>query len=322
MAVSQFDAFGVVSPPLPSPRPKATSTLLFWTDEAMRRAKPIALPHGFTPPAEEVQLALAEPVTPPVRVAPTPPDGRAFRVAEPGRPGTARVDDLKAYPFAVVGKLFMRFPNGALSVGSAWVIGRRAILTAGHCLYDAGGGGWASSVLFQPQYADGTSAGKWAVSRPAALREWVSRGDLRFDLACGVLNKVVGDVTGVAGYVANNATPPGTLTAVGYPAEPTRRHQFDGEKMWRAVGEFDPTRDPAAGTTADRIVGMFNDLTGGCSGGPWFRGGEPGPVACGLNSHVRITPADNPPRMYSPYFGAAFLRLVGWLRDNRGEPNG
>jgi V8-like Glu-specific endopeptidase len=319
--MSKYDPLDVLSPAVPKSRSAATAALLFWTDEAMRQARPIPLPHGAVPSPGEVRVALTEPISPPVRVAPKPPAGRPLRLAEPPGPGTARVAEVQAYPYAVVGKLYMQFPNGSLAVGSAWVIGRRAILTAGHCVYDAGGGGWATNLLFQPQYAGGRSAGKWAVTLPAALREWVQRGDLRYDLACGVVNRVIGDVTGQAGYAANDPTPPGRITAVGYPAERSRRFPFDGEKMWRSVGAFDPTRDPAPGSTADRIVGMFNDMTGGCSGGPWFRDGEQGPVACGLNSHVRITPADNPPRMYSPYFGAAFLRLVKWLGENRGEPN-
>lgn len=317
--MSMHDPLDVVSPAVPKNRTAATAATLFWTEEKMRQARPIRLPRGGEPPPDEVRLALAEPITPPVRVAPKPPVGRKPRRAEPPLPGTARVSELDAYPYAVVGKLFMQFRTGPV-VGSAWVIGRRAILTAGHCVYDRDGG-WATNLLFQPRYADGTALGKWAVSLPAALREWVQGGDLRYDLACGVVNRVIGDATGQAGYAANDPTPPGVITAVGYPAERTRRFPFDGERMWRSVGEFDPTRDPAAGSTADRIVGMFNALTGGCSGGPWFRDGDQGPVACGLNSHVRVSPADVPPRMYSPYFGAAFLRLIQWLGDNRGEPN-
>jgi V8-like Glu-specific endopeptidase len=314
-------ALEVVSPPMPKSRTAATTTSLFWTDDAMRQAKPLPLPHGDEPPPEQVRLALAEPTAPPVRVAPKPPVGKSLTIAEPSEPGTTLVEQLTAYPYAVTGKLYMRFPNGAMAVGSAWVIGRRSIFTAGHCLFDANSGGWATNVLFQPQYRNGQSAGKWVVTLPAALREWVTRGDLRFDMACGVVNKVIGDKTGQAGYGANDPSAAGLITAVGYPAERTRRHPFNGEQMWQSVGRYDPTRDPAAGTTADRIVGMFNDLSGGCSGGPWFRPGDSGPVACGLNSHVRITPADVPPRMYSPYFGAGFLRLVKWLADNRGEPN-
>lgn len=321
MSISNGDAWEVLSPPRIQ-RVAVAAAEAFWTEENMGRAAPMPLPHGIPPTPEQVRLALAGPLAPPVWVAPRPPLDRPLELAAPPRSGTALVERMAAYPFAVTGKLFMRFPNGATYVGSAWVIGRRAVFTAGHCVFDAASGGWATNVLFQPQYADGTAAGKWAFTRPAALREWVRGGDLRFDLACGLVSDPVGDVTGQAGYAANDPSPPGVLTAIGYPAEPSSRFPFDGERMWRSVGEFDPTRDPAAGSTSDRVVGMFNAMTGGCSGGPWFRNGERGPVACGLNSHVRVNPPDEPPRMYSPYFGGAFLRLVKWLKDNGGEPNG
>ncbi len=90
------------------------------------------------------------------------------------------------------------------------------------------------------------------------------------------------------------------------------------------MGDYNDEEDPAAGTKTPRNYAMYSDLTGGCSGGPIFET-DASPVAVGLNSHVRLMsangPAEQPPRMFSPYFGDAILRLVTWLKQNGGEPN-
>jgi hypothetical protein len=55
---------------------------------------------------------------------------------------------------------------------------------------------------------------------------------------------------------------------------------------------------------------MENEMTGGCSGGPWTTLDDH--VAIGLNSH-RLVPHDN--RMFSPLFDEDFLLLLDWLAE-------
>lgn len=296
----------------------------YWTPERIESAQPLPLrtrpksatifggrPGALSMPSGS--LVEVPPIWPKPLQSPTP-----LRPAE-----TRRVDDLTAYPFAVVGKLRMSFPRGGGFVGSAWVIGRRAILTAGHCLYDARAGGCAAHVQFLPQYRQGVSLGVWTITRQTALREFVQKDDLRYDLAAAILDRDLGHLTGIAGYRVNPIMPQGTeLIGLGYPARPQDRFPFDGEHLWQSQGRL--VSDPAPGTTRERTLGATNDLSGGSSGGPWFAADSPG-VALGLNSHIHTDNAGNPidwPRqMRSPYFGAAFMRLVKWLQDNGGEPN-
>lgn len=311
MDASNYDL--VESPLLAAPMLAAAQE--YWTAERMEEIRPIPL----------------RAVTRPGRSAPSvaPLDDGRTLTALPTPPGvdprsgvsnadTRTVPDVTVSPFCHVGKLRMTFAGGDYQ-GSAWVIGKKAILTAGHCVYD---GGFATNVQFLPQLRDGTGPAPFSVVRMTTLREFAERDDLRFDIGAGILDRPIDAVTGVGGYVVNANPLTGKLIAVGYPAQPQDGFPFDGRDMWQSVGEV--ASDPAPGTTQDRTVGMFNDLSGGCSGGPWFTADGP-PLAVGLNSHIYTDsagrPVDVPRQMRSPYFGAAFLRILKWIRDNGGEPN-
>ena len=213
----------------------------------------------------------------------------------------------------------MAFPGGNFQ-GSAWVIGKRAILTAGHCVHDSGG--WASKIVFMPQYDNGPTVDSWTVTKMTSLKEWVDNENLDFDMAACILDRDISQVTGIAGYVVNQSpTAYGRITGAGYPAKAQDGFPFDGEEMWRSIGAL--ASDEMPGTTNDRNYGAFNDMSGGCSGGPWFTEGS-NPVACGLNSHIFSdtagNPVDVPRQMRSPYFGKGLLRLIQWLKENGGEP--
>lgn len=288
----------------------------FWTHNKQVKAKPVPLPE-VTPEQHAALLAevetqlLHKPAFAPAPIA----------VSSPVRQ-TAPVENTSGVPYSGVLKMFMTF-GGGLSMGSAFVVGKRAVLTAGHCVYSDGA--WARNVQFIPRYANGQKPlGVFAAVKTTTLREFTDRPPgprYVFDIAACVVDKDFPDELLQAPYSVNAIMPAGKLRSVGYPAEPYRGFPFDGERMWSSVGDYHIEDDPGRGTTTPRVFAHFNDLTGGCSGGPIF--GDGGRVV-GLNSHVRLRTdgrREEPPRMFSPYFGDAVNRLIAWLTANGGKPN-
>lgn len=288
----------------------------FWTHTRQVKAKPVPLPE-VTPEQHAAMLAEVESqLLRKPAFAPAP-----GAVSSPVRQ-TAPVEDASAVPYSAVLKMFMTF-GGGLSMGSAFVVGKRAVLTAGHCVYSDGA--WARNVQFIPRYANGQKPlGTFAAVKTTTLREFIDRPagpKFAFDVAACVVDKDFPDELLPAPYSVNAILPAGKLRSVGYPAESYRGFPFDGERMWSSLGDYHIEDDTGRGTTTPRVFAHFNDLTGGCSGGPIF--GSGGRVV-GLNSHVRLRAnggREEPPRMFSPYFGDAVNRLVAWLTANGGKPN-
>lgn len=276
-----------------------------WSEQGQAEAEPISLEIDD---AEAQMLLEAEDEVVPegeeVAVEAFAPEGTGAAQWDP-QPrcpatgsNTERVPNRKIIPYCPVGKMFMTF-DGRRYVGSAWVIGNQSVFTAGHCVYDSGGGGWADNILFVPQYHQGTEpVGRWAATQIASLKGWTAGGADRFkyDLAIFKVDRPIRPTTGSLGWLANAPAPAGCITGIGYPSA----SPFDGLEMWRSTGKYIGGANP---------LKAYNDMTPGCSGGPWevWRNGVP--LTNGLNSH-RYT--SDPKTMYSPYFGNGFLNLKNW----------
>lgn len=306
------DELGLVSAPV-FPRPTAR----YWTHAKQVKARPLPLP-AVTPDQHtamlgELRAALAR------RPAFAPPVPISSRVRR-----TNPIEDTAAAPFSAVLKMFMSF-GGNLSLGSAFVVGKRAVLTAGHCVY--ADGTWARNVQFIPRYANGVKPfGTFNAVKTTTLREFTRLPPgprFVYDIAACVVDKDFPDELRPAAVSVNAVLPAGPLRSLGYPAEPERGFPFDGERMWSSVGDYHHEDDAGFGTTAPRVFAHYCDLTGGCSGGPIVGTGER-PRVVGLNSHVLLRPdggREDPPRMFSPYFGDAVNRLIRWLAENGGKPH-
>ena len=279
----------------------------YWTEERLFEAQPIPV-EAPPPPAEALAMFATE-------FAPDgEPEDQESEVPEPvasidtlgltgvaGSYDTARVPNRNVFPYTAVGKLFMTF-DGANYVGSAWVIGQSAIFTAGHCIFDDGAeDGWADRVLFIPQYHQGQEPiGRWAATRLHTLSGWAAGGDDKFqyDMAAARLDRPVGPDTGVVGWIANQAPAP-AYQSVGYPSRRlSNTYPFDGREMWRCNGAYLDGANP---------IKMANNMTEGCSGGPWLIERNGRFYANGLNSFRWNV---EPETMNSPYFGRGFLNLL------------
>lgn len=216
--------------------------------------------------------------------------------------------------------MFFFAGNGSSYVGSAWLVGPRAIITAGHCLYSREDEDFYSNMTFSPAY-NGRSTGqpKFQLDESVVDPRYANASRdhcLKWDFGAATLTEDLSQQFGYLGYDSTGEFEELTeVEAVGYPAESRPIHPsknagetdpesypFDGSQMWHSLGAF-------LGVDND-VCGAANEMTGGCSGGPWIKES----TAVGLNSH-RYVPHDN--RMFSPIFDEDFMALIEWL-DDRG----
>jgi hypothetical protein len=258
--------------------------MLSWTDEAMREAVPVDPP---SPPAT------------------------AFDLAAPGEGAGASADgvfipgDVTAWPQRVHGKIFFRFGEQEY-VCSGTVVnsrGRNVVMTAGHCVFQRGGAGYASEMIFVPGY-DGSALaddqaplGTWAAEAVFTTAAYVDQGRLSHDVAAVVLSRQIENPIG-ARRIAFDLDPAGReYTIFGYPVRPDP--PFNGNKLFgcRSVGLGRDTIQPAPEPVAAGPCLMQN----GASGGGWVSGGY-------LNSVSSYTYCDGVPSMcgliYGPYFSS------------------
>lgn len=204
------------------------------------------------------------------------------------------------YPYVTVGKIFFK-QNGGSYVASAASIGNYAIWTAGHCVH-AGNGradGWSTNLVFVPAYKDGSAPfGQWPASYLLTRTNWYQNGipnGLSDDMGGAVLfpnssGRKISEVVGWLGFAWNWSRFQHWLS-LGYPA----RTPFNGARMHinAASYAYDGT------VPGVKPVGIGNEMTQGCSGGPWVWQFGTGNYVNGNNSYFGEHGGQE---MFSPYF--------------------
>lgn len=181
-------------------------------------------------------------------------------------------------------------------VGTGWVISESAVFTAGHCVF--ANKSWAKNILFIPQYdISAPPIGRWSASISYSLNGWTSNRDFKYDMGVFKTHKPIGPKTGSLGWMANYAPNQGPYKSLGYPAVPIQGFNFDGDHLWESIGGYISGTNPLC---------MHNNMTQGCSGGPWIVTRNRNVYVNGLNS-FRFS--NQPGVMYSPYFGDGFVNL-------------
>lgn len=282
----------------------------YWTEERIAGAAPFPLKPLAEDPGEPSEQDELETIIRGIgiqsrKLSELPADARStqFKALTAPAYDTERVPNLGDFPYRAIGKLLATM-GGADFAGTAWVIGERSIVTAGHCVFDETAGQWATNVAFMPQFDARPTQGIWQAGSIHTLAGWAAGGRraAAFDIGGAVLAKPVAQLTGRIGWRANITPDQGMLHSVGYPGDwISATYDFDGKHMWSCNGRY-------VGGTA--VMGMNNNMTRGSSGGPWLVQDDRNRIfACGLNSHY----GDGRPVMYSPYFGQGIINLVNTI---------
>jgi hypothetical protein len=199
------------------------------------------------------------------------------------------------------------------------------ILTAGHCVYDESGSGFATNWVFVPDYETGgaivtnpdgshsftcdtTPFGCWTASALVTTTAWANgAGKLaafNHDYAFAVVGaggksgqSLQLDSVAGANPVAFNVAHPAQVSSFGYP----QGSPYNGQKLIYCSGR--DIADTWGGTTD---YGLNCNMTGGSSGGPWFVNFASGSNPGSLNSvnSFKYTAGKFAKFMFGPYLGA------------------
>jgi V8-like Glu-specific endopeptidase len=276
---------GVVSSARDGVKPAATKA---WTLGEMLSAKPM--------PEPKVSLAaIASAKTPAL------PNGPAGAVGGKQPDALSTLDfnvppgSYSTYPYSAVGKLYFT-QNGWFYVCSASLVKGHAIWTAGHCAHAGNNSsdGWSTDAVFVPQYYHGAAPlGNCYVQEWWTSTDWYANGNpdgLDHDYAGGNVSCDYSNITSYTGYLGlawNRGYRGTSWTALGYPAAAP----YDGSLQ---IGCSSGTASYGFGSPT--TFAIWCDMTGGSSGGPWFRDSSY------INGNTSYSVSTQPGKLFSPYY--------------------
>ncbi|MFN0054903.1 MAG: trypsin-like serine peptidase [Planctomycetales bacterium] len=199
-----------------------------------------------------------------VAAAPTAQNGGVW-----GNDTRTQIEYTTRAPWRSICSLQMRFPNfSRVKWGAGAIVGRRVIMTAGHCVFDPQLG-WAQSVVVTPgqNRASGGPYGSYTTNLIRSVDPWVN-GDAKgtltqqlsspYDYGAVIVETPIGDQTGLMsfGAVPDPALAGLIVYTAGYPVdEPLGT-------MWATAGQIQ--------TVSPTRLDYLLDVAEGNSGGPVF----------------------------------------------------
>jgi V8-like Glu-specific endopeptidase len=288
------DTPGAVARPAAVTAAEQQEVLEYWTPERMAAAVPIEQLAG------EVLAGLPRTGT---------PEAGASMVVEPTPAGSTTDAGIAAFPHpggpwtggglvtSSVGRVFFTYQGRDASCSGNAVTSTNAsvVMTAGHCIKLDGA--YHTNWTFVPGYHNGTAPyGTWTAAQVFVTPQWHSSENMNYDIGAAVVNPLNGqrltDVVGGQG-VAFNQSRGVAMYAFGYPAA----SPYDGSQLIYCSGNT--FNDPLFSTA----IGMNCNMTGGSSGGPWFRNFDESTGTGIQNSVNSFGYIFFPNVMFGPYFG-------------------
>lgn len=117
-----------------------------------------------------------------------------------GPDGRTQVTNTTAYPNRAIAHLEVNFPSGS-GTCTGFFIDKNRLATAGHCVYDAVMGEWATSIIVYPGRNGATAPyGSFAATNIYTVNGWVNTGNPNYDYGLVKLGSNVGNTVGWFGY--------------------------------------------------------------------------------------------------------------------------
>ncbi|MEU4447632.1 peptidase [Actinosynnema sp. NPDC050801] len=263
-----------------APAAQADAPGTYWTPDRMRAAVPLDI-RTASPFAPRATVPTGEPTT----IAPMafPNGGSAWTG------GGAVV--------ATAGRVFFTYQgrNASCSGNAVTSANKSTVITAGHCVKLDGA--YHTNVAFVPAYDNGNAPyGTWNARSTLATPQWDASEDINYDIGAIVVGQLNGrsltDVVGAQGIAFNLPRADNTY-AFGYPAAAP----YDGTKLIYCSGR-------TFNAFLSNGIGMTCNMTGGSSGGPWFRAFSEATGTGTINSVNSYKINLFPNWMFGPYFGA------------------
>lgn len=217
-----------------------------------------------------------------------------------GTDDRVRIRNTNQIPWRRICALRITFPTGAVYRGTGFLIGPRAVATAGHCVYLHGQGGWASKVEVIPG-ADGPSRpfGSAESSQFRSVGGWVNDRRPESDYGCVVLppGSFGGHNLGSFGI--------GALDTQELLAKPAVVVNYPGDKpfaeLWGTARKLK--------SVGPKILLYTHGTTGGSSGGPVYITRNGSRTVVGIHNYGAST-GNSATRITQP----VAQRLIAWSK--------
>lgn len=188
--------------------------------------------------------------------------------SSPGNPGTSSmaikpqsvigadnrmlISPTTSYPWRAQAKLYVKYPSGKTFICSGTLINPKYLISAGHCVFDKGQGGWATSIEIIPGLDNNYKPyGSVYASYMRSYQGWTIDGNSNYDISLITLSSPIGNTVGWFGYTYY-ANPTGVdANIAGYPGD-----RDSGLRMYYHYGPIQATTAFYINYTIDTAPGQ------------------------------------------------------------------